>query len=179
VFKYLFFAFTVIPLVELYLLLVIGRHVGALPTVVLVLITGLVGALLARKEGLRVVRRWQQSLARGRMPEEGILGGLLVLVGGVLLVTPGVLTDLVGFLLLLPPSRRWIARRLRRVLERRIAQGTVRVTTFQSGPFPGGPFGSPPEEPFEESATSSFRVKRQLEEEDADFTEEGDGPRRG
>jgi UPF0716 protein FxsA len=178
VFKYLFLAFTVIPLVELYLLLLIGRHVGALPTVMLVLITGLIGALLARKEGLRVVRRWQQSLARGRMPEEGILGGLLVLVGGVLLVTPGVLTDVVGFLLLLPPSRRWIARRVRRVLERRIADGTVRVTTFQSGPFPGGPFGPPPGAPFEEPPTSPLRMEHRLEEEDADFTEEGDGPRR-
>jgi UPF0716 protein FxsA len=178
VFKYLFLAFTVIPLVELYLLLLIGRHVGALPTVMLVLVTGLIGALLARKEGLRVVRRWQQSLARGRMPEEGILGGLLVLVGGVLLVTPGVLTDVVGFLLLLPPSRRWIARRVRRVLERRIADGTVRVTTFQSGPFPGGPFGPPPGAPFEEPPTSPLRMEHRLEEEDADFTEEGDGPRR-
>ena len=176
-FKYLFLAFTLIPLLELYLLLFIARYVGFLPTVGLVLVTGLIGALLAKKEGLRVVRRWQQSLAQGRMPEEGLVGGLLVLVGGVLLVTPGVLTDVAGFLLLLPPTRRVIAARVRRALERRMADGTVRVTTFQSGPFPGGPFDPPPGSPFEEPDLRP-RVERRTREEDAEFTEE-DGPRRG
>jgi len=179
VFKYLFLAFTLIPLLELYLLLFVARYVGFWPTVGLVLVTGVIGALLAKKEGLRVVRRWQQSLAQGRMPEEGILGGLLVLVGGVLLVTPGVLTDAVGFLLLLPPTRRVIAARVRRVLERRMADGTVRVTSFQSNPFPGSPFDSPQGSPFEEpELRPRMERERGTVEEDAEFTED-DGPRRG
>ncbi len=77
--------FTVVPLVELYLLLVIGSSIGFWPTVAIVLTTGLLGAWLAKSEGLRVYRKWQASLAQGRLPEEGVLGGLLVLVGGVLL----------------------------------------------------------------------------------------------
>ncbi|WNG45208.1 FxsA family protein [Archangium minus] len=162
-FKYLFLAFTVVPFIELYLLLAIGREVGFWPTVGMVLLTGFVGALLAKGEGVRVVRRWQESLAQGRMPEEGILGGVLVLVGGVLLVAPGVLTDVVGLLLLFPPTRKVVAAIVRRRLERRMAAGTLRVTTFQSGPFPGGPFGTPPQQRIE---------RRPGDEVDAEFTEE-------
>lgn len=178
-FKYLFLAFTVVPLIELYLLLFIGREIGFWPTVAIVLATGLVGALLARKEGLRVLRRWQQSLAQGRMPEEGILGGVLVLVGGVLLVTPGVLTDATGLLLLFPPTRKVVAGLVRRKLERGMADGTVRVTTFHSGPFPGGPFGAPPrDEPFAGRPPQRRMERRPGDEVDAEFTEE-DGPGRG
>ncbi|WNG34762.1 FxsA family protein [Archangium violaceum] len=162
-FKYLFLAFTVVPFIELYLLLAIGREVGFWPTVGMVLLTGFVGALLAKGEGVRVVRRWQESLAQGRMPEEGILGGVLVLVGGVLLVAPGVLTDVVGLLLLFPPTRKVVAALVRRMLERRMAAGTLRVTTFQSGSFPGGPFGTPPQPRIE---------RRPADEVDAEFTEE-------
>jgi UPF0716 protein FxsA len=179
VFKYLFLAFTVVPLIELYLLLFIGREIGLWPTVASVLVTGLIGATLAKKEGLRVLRRWQQSLAQGRMPEEGLLGGVLVLVGGVLLVAPGVLTDLTGLLLLFPPTRKVVAGLVRRRLERRMAAGTLRVTTFQSGPFPGGPFGAPPrEEPFAGRPAQPRMERQPGDEVDAEFTEE-DGPRRG
>lgn len=178
-FKYLFLAFTVVPFVELYLLLFIGREIGFWPTMASVLVTGLVGAMLARKEGLRVLRRWQESLAQGRMPEEGLLGGVLVLVGGVLLVAPGVLTDVTGLLLLFPPTRKVVAALVRRRLERRMAAGTLRVTTFQSGPFPGGPFGTPPREaPFADRPSQPRMERRLGDEVDAEFTEE-DEPRRG
>ena len=165
-FKYLFLAFTVLPFIELYLLLAIGREVGFWPTVGGVLLTGLIGAWLAKKEGLRVLRRWQESLAQGRMPEEGLVGGVLVLVGGVLLVSPGVLTDVVGLFLLFPPTRRVVAALVRRRLERRMAAGTLRVTTVQSGPFPGGPFGPEPR-------ASRPRIERRPgDETDAEFSEE-------
>jgi UPF0716 protein FxsA len=165
VFKYLLLAFTVVPFIELYLLLAIGRQVGFWPTVGGVLLTGLIGAWLAKKEGLRVLRRWQESLAQGRMPEEGLVGGVLVLVGGVLLVSPGVLTDFVGLFLLFPPTRRVIAGLVRRRLERRMANGTLRVTTFQSGPFPGG-------NPFEPRAARPRIDRKPGDESDAEFTEE-------
>ncbi len=115
--------FTVVPLVELYLLLVLGRAMGLWPTVGLVLATALLGTLLAKREGLRVWRSWREALSRGELPEEGILGGVLVLVGGVLLITPGVLTDLTGILLLIPPSRRFVAKLVRARLEKSIAEG--------------------------------------------------------
>ncbi|MGF1465891.1 MAG: FxsA family protein [Sandaracinaceae bacterium] len=123
----LFVLFTAVPLLEVYLLFVLGQALGLWPTVALVLLTGVVGATLARREGTRVWRRWQGALARGEVPEGGLAEGLLVLVGGVLLVTPGVLTDLVGLGLLVPPIRGAVARRLQRSIERRIEEGSASV----------------------------------------------------
>lgn len=121
--------FTIVPLAETYLLYLMATQVGFWPTVVLVLSTGLLGAALGKREGLKVWRSWTEALAQGRIPEEGILGGVLVLIGGVLLVTPGVLTDITGMLLLLPPSRRLIAVQVRKRLEKRFANAssTTRV----------------------------------------------------
>jgi UPF0716 protein FxsA len=119
--------FTTVPLLETYLLYVLGTTMGFWPTVGLVLLTGVLGAALAKREGLKVWRRWSEALSQGRMPEEGILGGVLVLIGGVLLVTPGVLTDVSGMLLLVPPSRRFIATHVRTHLERRFAEAPSAV----------------------------------------------------
>jgi len=143
---WLFLLFTVVPVVELWLLIRIGSALGAFPTVALVIITGLVGAALARREGLRVMRQWQQTLAQGQLPQEGLTGAALVALGGVLLVAPGVITDAVGLLLLVPPTRRWIAARLRARVERAMGAGTIRMTQGW-GPtdFVSRPGGSPGE----------------------------------
>jgi len=103
--------FTLIPLVEFYLLTVIGGAIGFWNTVGLVIVTGILGGWLAKLEGRRAWRTWQGALAEGKIPEEGVLGGALLLVGGVLLITPGVLTDAVGLLLLIPLTRKLIADR--------------------------------------------------------------------
>lgn len=103
--------FTLVPLLELVVLVLLGRHVGWLPTLVTVFLAGVLGAWLARWQGLRVLRAIQRELAEGRMPARELLDGLLVLVAAVLLLTPGLLTDLCGLLLLLPPVRA-LARRL-------------------------------------------------------------------
>jgi UPF0716 protein FxsA len=158
--KYLFLAFTVVPLVELYLLIGLGRQLGVLPTLGLVLVTGLLGAWLAKREGRSVVRSWREATAQGRLPADGILSGALVLVGGVLLVTPGLVTDVVGFLLLIPPTRRLIAARLRRMLERQMQAGTLRVTHTRWSGFPG---------------IGSSGERRSQAEVDAEFTDEGPG----
>lgn len=120
--------FTIIALVESFLLYSMGTLIGFWPTVAVVLITAVLGTVLAKREGLKVWRQWRDSLARGEMPEEGILGGVLVLLGGILLITPGVLTDVAGVVLLVPPTRRFVARILRERLEKRIAEGS---TSFQ------------------------------------------------
>lgn len=122
----LFLLFTLVPLVELFLLLRIGEHVGFWPTVGLVLATGATGAILAKREGLRVLREYQAALAQLRMPEEGLTSALLVLVGGAMMIAPGVLTDLAGILLMVPPIRRAVARWLERYVERHVlsAQGS-------------------------------------------------------
>lgn len=136
--------FTVVPLLELYLLLLLGEHVGFWPTVALVLVTGVLGAALGKREGLRVWRSWTEALARARMPEEGILGGVLVLIGGVLLVTPGVLTDVTGVALLVPPTRRLVAKLVRARLEQRFAgsgQSAFAYRVVEVGASMRGGFG--------------------------------------
>ncbi|WP_373046848.1 FxsA family protein [Vulgatibacter sp.] len=127
----LFLLFTIVPLLELFLLLQIGRLVGFWPTVLGVIVTAALGAHLAQREGLKTFQRWRGALAAGRLPEEGLLGSLLVLVGGVLLVAPGVLTDVVGLLLLVPATRRIAAGLVRRELERRIRSGAIRVVSYR------------------------------------------------
>ena len=119
--------FVVVPLLELALLIWIGQVVGLLPTILLVFLTGVLGAALARREGLRTLSDLQAELGRGRLPGQALMDGLAVLVGGAFLLTPGILTDVTGFLLLLPPTRRWLQRRVRRRLEQAIQEGTIRV----------------------------------------------------
>jgi UPF0716 protein FxsA len=122
--------FIVVPILELVLLIELGQLVGLLPTVGLVVFTGVTGAWLARAEGVRVFFQFQQELASGRLPGQALLDGISVLVGGALLLTPGVLTDVVGFSLLFPPTRRWIQGRVRARLERQIRDGSIRVVTM-------------------------------------------------
>lgn len=105
----LFLLFTIVPFIELFLLMQVGDVVGFWPTVAMILLTGITGAWLAKREGLRVFREYQQALAEMRMPKEGLTSGLLVLVGGVLMIAPGVLTDITGILLMIPPIRRVVA----------------------------------------------------------------------
>lgn len=115
----LFVLFTVVPVLELYLLISIGRALGAAAAVAIVLVTGVVGAALARREGSRVLRSWQAATERGEIPKDGVISSLLVPAAGVLLIAPGVLTDVTGLLLLVPPIRRRVAVVLKRWLERR------------------------------------------------------------
>lgn len=135
--------FVVVPILELMLLIQLGQVVGLMPTLMLVVFTGVSGAWLARAEGLRVFFQFQKELASGRLPGQALLDGISVLIGGAFLLTPGVLTDVVGFSLLFPPSRRWIQRRVRARLERQIADGTIRVVTMGPGMGFGG-FGAGP-----------------------------------
>ena len=147
--------FIVVPVLELVILLRLGQAVGFLPTLGLVLATGFAGAALARAEGLRVLFQLQRELASGRMPGQALLDGISILLGGVLLLTPGILTDLAGIVLLLPPSRRWIQRRVRGRLEAGLRSGSVRFVTLDPsggvGPFGGsagaGPWGGSSGEP--------------------------------
>ena len=134
----LFLLFTVVPSVELYLLFKLAAAMGAAETVALVIVTGIVGSWLAKREGLSVVTRITQEAQAGFPSGDGLLEGALVLAGGLLLVTPGVLTDLTGFLLILPPSRKLLAPALKRWLLKN-------VKVVQLGqPRPGPGAGRPP-----------------------------------
>lgn len=110
----LILAFTLIPFVEIYLLIEIGQVVGALPTVLLVVLTGVAGAALARSQGIATMLTIRDNLQRGIMPAEEMLDGVLILVAGVVLVTPGFMTDIVGLLLLVPTVRAWLKKHLKK-----------------------------------------------------------------
>jgi UPF0716 protein FxsA len=120
-FARLFLLFSIVPFIELFLLLTVGREIGVVPTVLMIILTALIGAALAKREGLRVYTEWQRAIAEMRVPDEGITSGLLVLVGGALMIAPGVLTDIVGILLMIAPIRRvvarWIEARVRNYIE--------------------------------------------------------------
>ena len=134
--------FIALPIVDLWVLLRIGRAIGFWPAVGLVLVTGVAGAWLARAEGFRVLRSWHESLAAGRLPEEGVLSGVLILVGAAFLLSPGVITDVLGLALLFPPTRRLVAAGVRRRIGRQVNAGRVRVFTF-GVPGPGAPHREP------------------------------------
>jgi UPF0716 protein FxsA len=97
--------FTLVPLVELYLLIEIGGAIGVAPTIAIVIVTGVLGAALARWQGLGVLRRLQDDLAAGRPPTDALIDGLLIFVAGAVLLTPGLITDALGLLLLVPAGR--------------------------------------------------------------------------
>ena len=113
----LFLAFTIIPIIEIYLLIEIGSMFGALTAVTLVILTGFLGAFLARMQGLQTLYRIQESLREGRMPSGELLDALLIVIAGLVLLTPGFLTDSAGFLLLIPSTRNSIKYWLRRQIE--------------------------------------------------------------
>lgn len=140
--------FTVVPLVEIYLLVQLGGLMGVWPTIALVCVTGFLGASLARREGRRALARYQEAIAKGQLPEEGIVSGLLILLGGVLLIAPGVLTDLTGLALMIPPVRQAVAKRVKDRLQKRIGEGSIQVMNIGPGGFgfsgfepPGGQNG--------------------------------------
>ena len=120
--------FVIVPLVELALLIKVGEVVGFWPTIGLVVFTGAAGAWLARLEGLRTMFKLRDDLAHGRLPGQAIMDGMAVLLGGALLLTPGIVTDVVGFSLLLPQTRRGIQRWARARLEQNIRDGSIRMT---------------------------------------------------
>ncbi len=121
----LFLLFTLVPLVELVILIQVGQLIGLLPTLALVIGTGAAGAWLARREGARSWRAVQRELESGRLPGRELVHGVIVLIAGIVLVTPGVLTDLAGLLLMLRPVRQAVIRRLQDYYTRRLEQGTA------------------------------------------------------
>jgi len=110
-FPVLLLLFLLVPLAEIYFLIVVGGWIGALPTVLLVVATAVAGAALARHQGFATLQRLQATLARGEAPALEMLEGVLLLIGALLLLTPGFFTDLAGFVCLIPPTRHWLALR--------------------------------------------------------------------
>lgn len=119
--------FLLTPFVELALLIQVDRLIGFWPTMGVVIVTGLAGSFLARREGLSVWRRFNRRLAGGGLPGRELIDGVIVLIAGALLITPGVLTDVVGFIGLIPLTRAPIRRLIMRRLQRKIEDGAVQL----------------------------------------------------
>jgi len=114
IFSRLLFLFIFIPIAELFLLLQIGARVGLMPTLGLIVFTGILGASLARHQGLAILQKIKSEMQQGRPPAVEMVEGAMVVIGGVVLLTPGVLTDCFGFALMVPKFRRSIASKIQK-----------------------------------------------------------------
>jgi UPF0716 protein FxsA len=126
--------FTVVPAVELFVLIKVGGVIGAADTIFIIILTGILGAALTRHQGFKILDRIRQAMERGQMPAAELVEGALILVGGVLLLTPGFITDAAGFFLLVPLTRRLIRQRLTAWIGRQIEAGrAVHLNVRQTG----------------------------------------------
>jgi UPF0716 protein FxsA len=133
--------FILVPIAEIYVIIQVGQAIGALWTILLLIADSVIGARLLAWQGRSAWRRFQEALAVGRIPHREILDGVMVVVGGTLLLTPGFITDVFGLLLLLPPSRAVIRRWAVRSIQRRGRLARVVVRTYPRRSEPPGPPG--------------------------------------
>lgn len=131
--------FILLPAAELALLVEVGRRIGTGATLALIVLTGVAGATLARWQGLGVLRTIRAETAAGRLPAAELVDGLILLLASALLVTPGVLTDALGFLCLVPAFRGALRAALRRRFERAVAEGRVVMVHWEEVGDPTGP----------------------------------------
>jgi UPF0716 protein FxsA len=117
---FIFLVFVVTPLIELAILIYLGTLIGALYTILIVMITGFLGAFLARRQGLATLSRIRNSVEQGVLPSSDLFQAVLILIGGLLLLTPGLITDLAGFTLLVPQTRNVVTRWLQNLIQRKI-----------------------------------------------------------
>lgn len=136
-FKKLLLIFIVVPLLELYILIKIGQLLGAEVTITLVLVTGILGAIFVRAQGFSLIRQVKQDLNEGKLPHKRLLEGVCILASGLFLLTPGLLTDLAGFMLLIPPLRiRLINTLLKKFSTYIRKEGSTTVTWTPQNRFP-------------------------------------------
>jgi UPF0716 protein FxsA len=129
----LLFIFIVVPIAELYVIYLVGDAIGILPTLALLALDSVLGSLLLKSQGRAAWRRFQEALAEGRMPHREVQDGVLVIFGGAFLITPGFLSDILGLLMLLPPSRAVIRRLGMRALSRRMVVGVAGAAAGRAG----------------------------------------------
>ncbi|MCD6581651.1 MAG: membrane protein FxsA [Desulfuromusa sp.] len=118
--------FTLVPIIELYVLIEAGRQIGVGATIGMIVLTGIAGAYLARSQGFNLINRIQTDLNQGRIPAEEMMDGAMILAGGLLLLTPGFCTDLFGFCLLTPVTRQFFKVWLKKWLDYKIQRGEIK-----------------------------------------------------
>lgn len=125
--RYLALLIIVIPAIDIGFLLLSGKTIGFLPTIAFIILTGVAGAYLAKREGLQTIKRAQEQLSYGQIPGESVLDGICILIGAAFLLTPGFITDLIGFFLLFPPSRKPFKFLMINALRKRIQKGNIKI----------------------------------------------------
>ena len=130
--------FIVVPIAELYVIIKVGEAIGLVPTLVLLLLDAVLGSMLLRHQGRAAWIRFNRALAEGRLPHKEVFDGVLVIMGGALLLTPGFLTDIVGLVFLIPPTRALIRAVSGRFVRRRLALGET-VWSFGGARRPSRP----------------------------------------
>ena len=126
----LFLLFTLIPVIELSLLIELGSYIGILNTVIIVILTAIIGAYMVRMEGMGVMFRIQKNMQEGRFPGEELISGAMILVAGALLLTPGFFTDIIGFLMVIPVSRKYISNLIRKYIEKNMSNNDIHINRF-------------------------------------------------
>lgn len=144
-FPLFFLLFTGVPAIELYLLFTVGAQIGALNTIFIIIATGIVGAALAKAQGLSLLYQVQHDLNQGKVPATKIIEGFSVFGGGLLLLTPGFATDILGFCMIIPGTRHIMAAFIKKMFMRGIEKGNIQFNFFgnmgnQQSPFGNNPF---------------------------------------
>ena len=129
-FSRLFLIFTIVPIIELTLLIKVGSYIGAINTILVVILTAAIGAYMVKMEGLGVMYRIQKNMQEGIFPADELVNGMMILVAGALLLTPGFFTDVIGFLMVLPFTRNRIRIFAMKYIKSKMPPGDIEITDF-------------------------------------------------
>ena len=129
-FTKLLILFVIVPVTELYILIEVGKKIGSLTTIGIIILTGIIGAYLVKSQGFMILRKIQNDLNEGIMPGDSLIQGAIILSGGILLLTPGFVTDIVGFIFLIPVSRNIVKKYLLKWLKGKIKEGNFYYREF-------------------------------------------------
>jgi UPF0716 protein FxsA len=131
IFSKLLILLIVVPVVELYILIEIGQQIGAFTTIGIIVLTGIIGAYLVKNQGFMVLKKIQYDLNQNILPGDSLLQGIIILAGGIFLLTPGFITDIIGFIFLIPISREIVKKYLLIWLKRKIDSGNINIDNFK------------------------------------------------
>jgi len=122
-FTKLLILFVIVPVTELYILIEVGKKIGSLTTIGIIILTGIIGAYLVKGQGFMILKKIQNDLNEGIMPGDSLIQGAIILAGGILLLTPGFVTDIIGFIFLIPVSRNIVKKYLLKWIKGKIKEG--------------------------------------------------------
>ncbi len=122
--------FVIVPVAELYILIEVGKKIGSLTTIGIIILTGIIGAYLVKSQGFMILRKIQNDLNEGIMPGDSLIQGAIILAGGILLLTPGFVTDILGFIFLIPVSRNIVKKYLLKWLKGKIKESNFYYREF-------------------------------------------------